>query len=68
VKKSFMYLVRLLSHKLPTSKSCIGISFAGIGRGWNELLIEVYADNIDEADYKLRVRGLYRCTNHTYPL
>ena len=54
VKKSFTYLVRLPSNETPTTKSCKGISFAGVGRGSYELLIEAYADNIDEADCKLR--------------
>jgi len=54
MKKSFAYLAWIPSSMQPTPKSCIGISFSGVGRGGNELLIEVYADNIDEADRKLR--------------
>ena len=54
MKEYFMYLVRLPSTERPTPKSCFGISFSGVGRGGNVLLIGVYAENIEEADHKLR--------------
>lgn len=55
MKEAYVYFIRLpCPMAIPETLECLEVSFAGVGRGGNECIIEVYEKSLEKADQRLR--------------